>query len=140
MKLSRFSLLIVSLFAATILYAQKTAPKPYGAIPTQRQLNWHEMERYCFLHFTVNTFTNLEWGSGGEKERVFNPTNFDADQIVSTIAKHGFKGAILTCKHHDGFCLWPSKYTEHSVKNSPWKNGRGDVVKEITLHVQLYGN
>lgn len=139
MKLSRFSLLIVSLFAATILYAQKTAPKPYGAIPTQRQLNWHEMERYCFLHFTVNTFTNLEWGSGGEKERVFNPTNFDADQIVSTIAKHGFKGAILTCKHHDGFCLWPSKYTEHSVKNSPWKNGKGDVVKEISAACKKYG-
>ncbi len=139
MKLSRFSLLILSLFAVTILDTQKTAPKPYGALPTQRQLNWQEMERYCFLHFTVNTFTDLEWGLGSEKESVFNPTNFDADQIVSTIANHGFKGAILTCKHHDGFCLWPSKYTEHSVKNSPWKNGKGDVVKEISAACKKYG-
>jgi alpha-L-fucosidase len=139
MKLSRFSLLLVSLFAAANLSAQKTPPKPYGAVPTQRQLNWQEMERYCFLHFTVNTFTDREWGLGDEKESVFNPNNFDADQIVSNIAKHGFKGAILTCKHHDGFCLWPSKYTEHSVKNSPWKNGKGDVVKEISAACKKYG-
>lgn len=114
-------------------------PKPYGAVPTERQLKWHETERYCFLHFTVNTFSDLEWGLGGEKERIFNPTNFDADQIVTTIAKHGFKGAILTCKHHDGFCLWPSKYTEHSVKNSTWKNGKGDVVKEISEACKRHG-
>ena len=114
-------------------------PKPFGAVPTERQLKWHEMERYCFLHFTVNTFTDLEWGLGGEKESVFNPTNFDADQIVTTIAKHGFKGAILTCKHHDGFCLWPSKFTEHSVKNSTWKNGKGDVVKEISEACKRHG-
>ena len=139
MKLSRFSLLIVFLFAVTVLHAQKSAPKPYGALPTQRQLNWQEMERYCFLHFTVNTFTDREWGLGDEKESVFNPTDFNADQIVSTIAKHGFKGAILTCKHHDGFCLWPSKYTEHSVKKSPWKNGKGDVVKEISEACKKYG-
>lgn len=139
MKISSISFLIVSLFLVITLHAQKTPPGPYGALPSQRQLAWQEMERYCFLHFTVNTFTDLEWGLGGEKESVFNPTNFDADQIVSTIAKHGFKGAILTCKHHDGFCLWPSKYTQHSVKNSPWKNGKGDVVKEISAACKKYG-
>ena len=127
------------LYGLTLPAQNNFSPKPYGQIPSERQLKWHEMERYCFLHFTVNTFTDLEWGLGGEKESIFDPSNFNADQIVSTIAKHGFKGAILTCKHHDGFCLWPSKYTEHSVKNSSWKNGKGDVVKEISDACKKYG-
>ena len=130
----------ILIFCGLALTAQNNLPpKTYGVVPSDRQLKWHETERYCFLHFTVNTFSDLEWGLGGEKESIFNPTNFDADQIASTIAKHGFKGAILTCKHHDGFCLWPSKYTEHSVKNSTWKNGKGDVVKEISEACKRYG-
>ena len=105
------------------------APSPYPPIPSARQLSWHALEFYGFLHFTVNTFTNREWGYGDESPAVFNPTAFDADQIVEAARNGGMKALILTCKHHDGFCLWPSRYTEHSVKSSPFKR---DVVKEIS--------
>lgn len=91
---------------------------------------WHEMETNAFVHFTTNTFTGLEWGYGDEKESIFNPTALDAGQWAKTLKETGFKTMILTTKHHDGFCLWPSKYTEHSTKNSPYKNGKGDLVKE----------
>ena len=90
------------------------------------------MEMNAFVHFSTNTFTGLEWGLGNEEESIFNPTNANPEQWVTTFKNAGFKGVILTAKHHDGFCLWPSKYTGHSIKNSPYKNGGGDIVKELS--------
>lgn len=99
--------------------------------PSPRQLRWQKLELTGFLHFGMNTFTDKEWGNGKEDPSLFNPSELNAEQWVEVCKKAGFKQLILTTKHHDGFCLWPSKYTEHSVKNSPWMQGKGDVVKAV---------
>ena len=101
------------------------------AVPTLRQLEWQRRERSAFLHFGINTFTDREWGDGNEDPRIFNPKNLDANQWVTILKESGFNMIIITAKHHDGFCLWPSAFTDHSVKNSSWKNGTGDVIKEL---------
>ncbi len=107
-------------------------PKPHGPVPSPRQLQWHQLEFYGFLHFTVNTFTDQEWGYGHEDADLFHPSDFDADQIAETAKMAGMKGLILTCKHHDGFCLWPSLGTKHSVRSCSWQKGKGNVVLDIS--------
>ena len=123
--------------AAPILVPQPATPppRPFGATPSEAQLRHAERAFYAFCHFTVDTFTDREWGTGGESELVFNPTAFDAGQIVKSIKASGAKGVILTCKHHDGFCLWPTSTTEHNISAGPYKGGKGgkgDVVREMS--------
>lgn len=107
--------------------------------PTSQQLQWHDMEFYLFTHFGPNTFTDKEWGEGTEKEEIFNPTKLDCRQWCRVAKAAGAMGIIITAKHHDGFCLWPSKYSTHTVRESKWKNGKGDVLKELSMACKEYG-
>lgn len=118
--------------------AQEIIRKAANVKPSARQLRWQQLELTAFFHFGINTFTNKEWGDGKEDPKIFNPTKLDARQWIRTMKEAGFKQIIFTAKHHDGFCLWPSKYTAHSVKNSPWKGGKGDVVKEVAAACKEY--
>lgn len=110
--------LSLGLLSGELLWAQSVdlIPSPVLPVPTQAQIRWHRMEMNAFIHFSLNTFTNKEWGYGDENPELFNPQKFDPEQWVNVLSESGFKGIILTAKHHDGFCLWPTAYSEHSVK------------------------
>ncbi|QNL52381.1 alpha-L-fucosidase [Olivibacter sp. SDN3] len=107
------------------------APEPYGALPSERQLLWHETEMYCLIHFTPTTFQDKEWGYGDADPAIFNPNKFDAEQIVSAAKAGGFRGIISVAKHHDGFALWPTETAAYNISESPWRDGKGDMVKEF---------
>ncbi|MCJ7465832.1 MAG: alpha-L-fucosidase [Maribacter sp.] len=132
MKNSVFRSFWIATLAMYTSCSQVAPPVPVEPIPSARQLAWQQLGYYAFIHFNMNTFTNMEWGTGGESPAQFNPTELDAGQWAKVAKDAGMKGIIITAKHHDGFCLWPTKTTEHSVKNSPWKNGRGDLIKDLS--------
>ena len=125
----RKCLLLLGCLAGTLSAA--TEPAPYGPLPTKQQVDWLRMEWYAFVHFGLNTYTNREWGYGDESPRLFNPGDFDAEAIVRTFKGAGMNGMIYTAKHHDGFCTWPTLSTGHNITESPWKGGKGDVVREF---------
>lgn len=141
MNRSLYFLIFSFIFYSLSVRAQQNhlPPAPVYPIPTKQQLRWHQMEMNAFIHFSTNTFTDKEWGYGDESPQLFNPTALNAEQWAKTLKEAGFKTMILTCKHHDGFCLWPSAYTEHSVKNSPYKNGKGDIVKDVSDAAKKFG-
>lgn len=126
-KIPAFALLVV---LAAQAFSQ-SPPKPYGATPSQGQLKWHETEVYGLVHFTPTTFENKEWGYGDADPAIFNPREFDADKIVEAFKAGGLKGLVLVAKHHDGFALWPTKTTRYNISQSPFRNGRGDMVREF---------
>ena len=111
--------------------AETASTAPCGPVPTDNQLRWQDMEMYAFIHYSLNTYTDQEWGFGNEALELFNPSDLDCRQWARVCKQAGMKGIIFTAKHHCGFCMWPSEYTEYSVKNTPWKNGKGDVVREL---------
>lgn len=133
--MNKVNLTIFVLAITTAVCAQ--APKQ--ALPTKQQLAWHDMEYYWFIHFGPNTFTDKEWGHGDEQADIFNPSALDCRQWARIAKASGAKGIIITAKHHDGFSLWPSKFSKHTVRESAWRNGKGDVLKDLSRACKEYG-
>lgn len=131
--------MLIASISTLLAMAISKDPVPFGAIPSPRQLAWHERQTYAFVHFGPNTFTAKEWGDGREDPKIFNPTELNTDQWCETFKKAGLTGVIITAKHHDGFCLWPSKFSSHTIAKSPYKNGKGDLLKELSKSCKKYG-
>lgn len=133
------SITVSLLFIISSCAVNQEPPKPYGALPTAAQLKWHEMEMYGLIHYGVDTYTDKEWGYGDESPALIDPSQFSAEQIAGAAKAGGLKGVIVVAKHHDGLCLWPTKTTEHNISKSPWKKGKGDMIKEYKLACDKLG-
>ncbi|HQU84941.1 MAG TPA: alpha-L-fucosidase [Pyrinomonadaceae bacterium] len=138
-KVKIFKALVLAVLLAANCFGQTSPPKPVSPVPSKSQLAWQKLEYYAFIHFGMNTFTDHEWGEGRVPATEFFPTEFDAEQWAKVVKNSGMKGIIITAKHHDGFCLWNSKTTEYSVKNSKWRDGKGDVLKDLSEACKKYG-
>jgi alpha-L-fucosidase len=139
MMRNRLAAIVLAWGLAAGVCSGQNPPAPSGPVPSENQMRWQEMEYYAFIHFSLNTYTDQSWGYGNEDVNLFNPRDLDCRQWARICREAGMKGIILTVKHHCGFCLWPSKYTGYSVRNAPWKNGRGDVVREMADACREYG-
>jgi alpha-L-fucosidase len=131
--------LLLSVFLLLSACETTPPPEPFGALPTTRQVDWHKLSYYAFIHFGPNTFTGVEWGHGDENPEVFNPSELDARQWAQTFKEAGMEGVVITAKHHDGFALWPSEYSTHTVRESEWKDGQGDVLRELAEACEEFG-
>jgi len=138
MKITNITKLIL-VFLLAVSCKHVPPPESVGPLPSSSQLAWHELEYYAFIHFNINTFTGKSWGHGDEDPKLFNPSELDCRQWARVCKEAGMKGIIITAKHHDGFCIWPSEFTQHSVKNSTWRNGKGDILKELREACDEYG-
>ncbi|MEN8228773.1 MAG: alpha-L-fucosidase [Bacteroidota bacterium] len=131
------SIVLLMVFALSCDVKQDQ-PEPFGPLPSEKQLAWHEMEYYSLVCYGLNTYTEEEWAYGDVDPEVFNPSNLDTDQWARVASDAGMKGLILVAKHHDGFCLWPSKFTDYSIKATPWKNGTGDILRDLSKSCKKY--
>lgn len=131
--------ILIFIVLSSILHSCATPPQALLPVPSPQQVDWQKMETYAFIHFGLNTYNDMEWGYGNADVNLFNPSDLNCEQWVETFVNAGITGVILTAKHHDGFCLWPTRYTDYGVKNTPWKNGQGDVVRDLADACKKHG-